>query len=253
MDPYVVLGLEREASLDEVKRAYRRRSRELHPDTNPAPGAHRAMAEVNAAYEFLSETLTRERPSAPPRARSAAPAGNGQKMKFSYGDPAESAPARPKPAARPPSEGRGALQPDRLPDWYEFLDLHMNATGAEVIAALEAVGREVRQASYSAEDETLLLVQLRKAAETLTNPRIRRVYDAALCGTPPPPGSYPLLHRDWYSFLGVRRTSPPDRIAERVTALAGAARKGSIEYREVEAAWKTLREPASRAAYDASL
>jgi DnaJ domain len=256
MDPYTVLGLPREASLEDVKRAYRRRSRELHPDTNPAPGAHRAMAEVNAAYEFLTDSLTRDRPVAPRRhARETPPAAaqRAEKMKFTYGGDSEAPQASPRPAARPPAEGRGAPQPERLPDWYEFLDLHMNATSAEVIAALEKVGREVRTAGYSAEDETLLLVQLRKAAETLTNPRLRKVYDAALCGTPPAPGTFPLLHRDWYSFLGVRRSSPLDRIADQVTALSGSTRKGSGEYREVELAWKTLREPASRAAYDASL
>ncbi|MGH3443573.1 MAG: molecular chaperone DnaJ [Nitriliruptorales bacterium] len=51
-DLYEVLGVDRDAGQDEIKRAYRRRARELHPD---AGGDAEAFKEVTRAYEVLSD------------------------------------------------------------------------------------------------------------------------------------------------------------------------------------------------------
>jgi molecular chaperone DnaJ len=62
MDFYIVLGIGRDASLPEVKRAYRRLARRLHPDVNP--GDERAalrFREVAEAYATLSDPVRRER------------------------------------------------------------------------------------------------------------------------------------------------------------------------------------------------
>lgn len=59
-DPYEVLGIERGASPDEVKRAFRRRAAEYHPDRNPDdPAAQERFTEVNAAYQLLSDPKKR--------------------------------------------------------------------------------------------------------------------------------------------------------------------------------------------------
>ena len=52
---YDTLGVPSDASLDDIKRAFRRLARELHPDKNPNPGATQRMQAVNAAYRVLSD------------------------------------------------------------------------------------------------------------------------------------------------------------------------------------------------------
>ena len=53
-DPYKVLGVDRNASDDEIKRAYRRLAKKYHPDLNPGDkAAAQKMQEVNAAYEQI--------------------------------------------------------------------------------------------------------------------------------------------------------------------------------------------------------
>src|SRR6266545_3287311 len=55
-DPYEVLGVKRSASSAEIKSAFRRMAKKLHPDANRHdPKAAARFAEVNAAYEILGE------------------------------------------------------------------------------------------------------------------------------------------------------------------------------------------------------
>ena len=53
-DPYKVLGLSRDASDEEVKRAYRALAKKYHPDLNPGDQeAAQKMQEVNEAYDQI--------------------------------------------------------------------------------------------------------------------------------------------------------------------------------------------------------
>jgi molecular chaperone DnaJ len=58
-DYYELLGIERNADEGEIKRAFRRLARQLHPDVSDAPDAQERFREVTEAYEVLSNTETR--------------------------------------------------------------------------------------------------------------------------------------------------------------------------------------------------
>jgi molecular chaperone DnaJ len=58
-DYYEVLGVARTADEQEIKRAFRRLARELHPDVSEAPDAEGRFREVVEAYEVLSKAETR--------------------------------------------------------------------------------------------------------------------------------------------------------------------------------------------------
>ena len=59
-DYYEVLGVARGASDGEIKKAFRRLARELHPDVSDAPDAQERFRELAQAYEVLSKPETRE-------------------------------------------------------------------------------------------------------------------------------------------------------------------------------------------------
>ena len=58
-DHYETLGVARDAGQDEIKKAYRRLARELHPDVNPSADAAERFKDVTHAYDVLGDPQSR--------------------------------------------------------------------------------------------------------------------------------------------------------------------------------------------------
>jgi curved DNA-binding protein len=59
-DYYDALGVSRDASTEDIRRAYRKLARENHPDVNKDPGAEDRFKEISEAYEVLRDPEKRQ-------------------------------------------------------------------------------------------------------------------------------------------------------------------------------------------------
>ena len=116
-DLYRILGLDPDASSDEITRAYRRLARHYHPDVDTTPGAASRFAEVTRAYRVLADPKARARYDAGRIPRRAGPPSDAG---YSRGS------CPPWPATR--------VRPDRIPHdafWLAAAGLtppfHLNA------------------------------------------------------------------------------------------------------------------------------
>lgn len=77
-DFYEVLGVSRDATAEELQRAYRKLARQYHPDVNKSPDAEDKFKEINEAYHMLSDPEARARYDRGPEEPWMAGAGAGQ-------------------------------------------------------------------------------------------------------------------------------------------------------------------------------
>jgi curved DNA-binding protein CbpA len=118
-DPYAVLGIPRDASDEQVQRAYRRLAKRYHPDLNPDAQASQQMRRINQAWEILSSAASRAQheatsavwrsasfglPSARAR-RSAAASPSPRAWNTAWASPSTPR-THPRPAARPTDDAR---------------------------------------------------------------------------------------------------------------------------------------------------
>jgi curved DNA-binding protein CbpA len=119
-DPYEALGIRRDASSADIARAYRRRARELHPDSHPVRSdAADQFHAASAAYELLSDPVRRAaydqraRPGSPASA-AAAPGRSEAEPRTRPAGNADPAPGRFSPP--PPTVWAGPVRIEPWPD-----------------------------------------------------------------------------------------------------------------------------------------
>ena len=84
-DYYETLGVPRDASSEDIRRAYRKLARENHPDVNKSPGSEDRFKEISEAYEVLRDDEKRaqyDRPTPPPPRDFGNGAGRGRTVDF---------------------------------------------------------------------------------------------------------------------------------------------------------------------------
>lgn len=86
IDPYKVLGVSRSATAEEIKRAYRAKAKQYHPDLHPNdPTAAQKMNEINEAYDMLTNPEKYAARQAQEQARNGYGYGQGGYQQSGYG------------------------------------------------------------------------------------------------------------------------------------------------------------------------
>lgn len=182
-DHYTVLGVARNATVIEVRAAYRKLARENHPDANPSPDAEIAMRRINLAWEILRDVERRsqyDRLLPRPRRTVTRPMRTGQRP--------PPAPPRPRPQAdpfraedSPRTESRAGVEftGDASINWYREIGVRDNAPRQEILKALSRMAANLNSADISAVEFARRRTQMREAWEILGDQHMRAAYDRA--------------------------------------------------------------------------
>ncbi len=146
MDFYVILGVRQEASLEDIKRAYRRLARKFHPDINPGDrAAAQRFREIAQAYEVLGDEMRRRAYDSGRLATLAAGEASFEFQGFDFSGPAEGARAATFDELFADALRAATRGPERGADLHEAVTLSFEegALGARrvlLLARLERCG-----------------------------------------------------------------------------------------------------------------
>ena len=102
-DPHTILGVEPDAGVTELKRAYRRQAMRWHPDRNTDPAATERFKQIRAAYEHLiavdAEEVSENEDATPEREEPPARPGRERRRRSASASSAPTEPAQPAPVA----------------------------------------------------------------------------------------------------------------------------------------------------------
>ncbi|HEX2899387.1 MAG TPA: DnaJ domain-containing protein [Bacteroidia bacterium] len=132
---YDILGLKATASQDEIKRAYRKKAMESHPDVNPSPGAADAFVQVNEAYAILSNTNKRQVYNQKLRDQAARSAGQNYAQATQSTQSAQS--ARDQAYAQWVQQARAQAKADASKNYQDFKNSKFERTEASVFLYLQ--------------------------------------------------------------------------------------------------------------------
>ena len=129
---YDILGLKATATQDEIKRAYRKKAMESHPDVNPSPGASDAFVQVNEAYAILSDANKRKVYNQKLRDQAACSAGQN------YAQATQSAQsARDQAYQQWVQQARAQAKADATKNYQDFKNSKFERTEASVFLYLQ--------------------------------------------------------------------------------------------------------------------
>ncbi|WP_321970955.1 DnaJ domain-containing protein [Paratractidigestivibacter sp.] len=86
-DYYEILGVDKDATTEQIRKAFQQKARKLHPDVNKEPDAEDRFKEVSEAYAVLSDADKRKRYDAMRSGNPFAGASSGSPSGYGYGDP----------------------------------------------------------------------------------------------------------------------------------------------------------------------
>jgi len=197
-DWYAILGIDPSAGPDAVRAAHRRLAKQWHPDTNPSPGAHDRMSELNRAREVLLDPAARAAFDRSRRVREQRE--TAQARVHSVAGPVRTVLIRTKVRApRPPSRPEGpegpqasgslrprrdaagiyGAEPDLTRDWFAFLGVTPTANDGEVRAALRRAALALQVPGISAVEFARRSAELRAANASIGTAAARAAFQRA--------------------------------------------------------------------------
>lgn len=133
-DYYAILGISRDASTAEIKRAYRKLAKQYHPEVNPEPDAAERFRELTEAYDTLTDPDRRSRYD-----RTYTPGGN-QNRDIRTGSKARSGPGSTGDDSRVASSLLKVLEDT----WLEIRRRHPEIPAVVIIIASGTDGKQTR-------------------------------------------------------------------------------------------------------------